>query len=724
MKTESTIKLGITMLALLSSTFINLIQAQSDSISGEYKQVNITYTFYVGGTVRVDAWGYKNWIITQNVNEIEINGNSGTIANDNNFQVSGVLVGETGGLQNYSGNYDPNLKKISGTFTGTVARIGTDGKKYIDEISNGAFSGTKSTSINADFYGTPTSGVTPLTVQFTDQSTGDITSRSWDFGDGQTSTSVNPSHTYQNVGTYTVQLTATGPGESNTKTRTNYINVTSSSTPVANFYGSPTSGVAPLTVQFTDQSTGDITSRSWDFGDDQTSTSVSPSHTYQNVGTYTVQLTATGPGGTNTKTLTNYITVTSSSTPVANFYGSPTSGVAPLTVQFTDQSTGDITSRSWDFGDGQTSTSVNPSHTYQNVGTYTVILSLTGSGGANTKTLNNYIEVFTTGTNLITNPEFDHGMDNWYTYLQHDSRYTMSIDNNYVLSGQNSLKYVIEEGGTQDWYITVFGYVPLQKDKYYEVRFQAKLENKPSKNIRLSFQLEGDPWTVYEEQVTALSATIINYGPFIFKPNVNDPIGRFNFALGLTNNVLIYLDAVYVAEYNPISQVVGFSATPVSGEAPLLVNFYDESSGPITNWLWSFGDGNTSNKQNPNHIYETAGPYTVSLKVTGDSGSYTETKTDYIIVTNPTGIVDLKAVNKNLIFPNPAKAICTVKLPDGISGTVDIKILNSNGVVLISKTGIKEKLYEINLSELKAGLYYISIISDNNNLTNKLIIME
>jgi PKD repeat protein len=162
---------------------------------------------------------------------------------------------------------------------------------------------------------------------------------------------------------------------------------------VANFSGSPTSGVKPLTVQFADASTGQITSRSWDFGDGQTSTLASPSHTYVNSGTYTVSLTATGPGGTDTETKTNYITVTEPPPPVANFSGSPTSGVKPLTVQFADASTGQITSRSWNFGDGQTSTLTNPSHTYVNSGTYTVSLTATGPGGTDTETKTNYIAV-------------------------------------------------------------------------------------------------------------------------------------------------------------------------------------------------------------------------------------------------------------------------------------------------------------------------------------------
>jgi PKD repeat protein len=79
--------------------------------------------------------------------------------------------------------------------------------------------------------------------------------------------------------------------------------------PGANFTGTPTSGAAPLPVQFTDTSTGTPTSWSWDFGDGGTSTAKNPSHTYSDAGTYTVKLTATNPSGSDQEIKTGYITV-------------------------------------------------------------------------------------------------------------------------------------------------------------------------------------------------------------------------------------------------------------------------------------------------------------------------------------------------------------------------------------------------------------------------------
>jgi len=163
--------------------------------------------------------------------------------------------------------------------------------------------------------------------------------------------------------------------------------------PVARFSGSPTSGTAPLAVAFTDTSTGQPTSWAWTFGDGGTSTAQSPTQIYTAAGNYSVTLTATNSLGSNTLTKTNYISVAAPQPPVASFSGSPTSGIVPLTVNFTDTSTGQPTSWAWTFGDGGTSTAQNPSHTYTTAGTYSVTLTATNTMGSNSLTKTNYITV-------------------------------------------------------------------------------------------------------------------------------------------------------------------------------------------------------------------------------------------------------------------------------------------------------------------------------------------
>ncbi len=232
----------------------------------------------------------------------------------------------------------------------------------------------------AGFDCAPKNGAAPLEVTFTNLSTGMITSREWNFGDGESDTAENPVHTYTAIGSYGVLLAVTGPEGTDT-TDTLWITV-GDSIPVATFGASPTSGTVPLEVSFTDSSTGDVTSRTWNFGDGESDTTKNPTHTYTDPGTYGVLLAVEGPGGTDT-TDTTWITV-SDETPAAKLSFTPRTGIAPLEVLFTDSSTGTITSRTWDFGDGESDTAKNPTHTYTDPGTYGIVLAVEGPGGTDT----------------------------------------------------------------------------------------------------------------------------------------------------------------------------------------------------------------------------------------------------------------------------------------------------------------------------------------------------
>jgi len=300
--------------------------------------------------------------------------------------VAALILSKAGG----GGSLTPD--QVKSYLVDNVVDLGSSGwDQYFGHglaDANAAVSAVGGNPPVANFSGSPTSGCVPLTVNFTDLSSGSPTSWSWNFGDGGTSTQQNPSHTYTTTGTYTVSLTATNAYGSDTETKTAYITV--NDLPMAGFTGSPTSGEVPLTVNFTNQSSG-ATSYLWDFGDTQTSTATNPSHTYTAAGTFTVTLTATNSCGSDDEIKIDYITVTCTP-PVADFSGSPTSGEVPLTVNFTDLSTG-ATSWDWDFGDTKTSTAQNPSHTYTSTGTYTVALTATNSCGNDTETKIDYITV-------------------------------------------------------------------------------------------------------------------------------------------------------------------------------------------------------------------------------------------------------------------------------------------------------------------------------------------
>jgi len=194
----------------------------------------------------------------------------------------------------------------------------------------------------------------------------------------------------------------TGPTGSATSTPTGNT-TTPVPGPVANFTASPLTGIAPLTVQFTDLSTNAPTSWSWNFGDGNTANSTvqNPVHTYANPGNYTVSLTVTNSWGSNTRTKIKYITV--NPLPSADFTGTPTAGSAPLQVNFSATSSGTPTAWSWSFGDGNTTgaSQQNPVHLYTVAGNYTVSLTTTYPGSSNTTTKTNYIQVTNGFVNFI-----------------------------------------------------------------------------------------------------------------------------------------------------------------------------------------------------------------------------------------------------------------------------------------------------------------------------------
>ncbi len=492
----------------------------------------------------------------------------------------------------------------------------------------------------ADFAGAPLVGTAPLTVTFTDASSGEITAYLWNFGDGITSTVQNPSHTYTAAGVYTVSLTVSGPGGSDSLTRTDYITV-NEPPPVADFFGAPLTGAAPLTVIFTNTSTGAITSYLWDFGDGITSTLPGPDHTYAAPGLYTVSLTVSGPGGSDSLTRTDYITV-NEPPPVADFFGAPLTGVAPLTVIFTSTSTGAITSYLWDFGDGITSTLPGPDHTYATPGLYTVSLTVSGPGGSDSLTRTDYITVnepapvadffgaplsgiapftvvFTnTSTGAITSYLWDFG-DGITSTLQNPSH-------TYGVAGLYTVSLTVSGPGGSDSlirtdYVTVnesppvagFTGSPLTGTAPLAVTFTST-----STGAITAYQWDfgdGITSTVQNPSHTYTATGVYTVSLMVSGPGGSDSLTRPGY--------------ITVNEPPPAAN---FSGAPLSGSVPLTVTFTDASVGNIISYLWDFGDGLTSTVSNPVHIYMATGIYTVSLTVSGPGGSDTFTRPAYITV--------------------------------------------------------------------------------------------
>lgn len=229
-----------------------------------------------------------------------------------------------------------------------------------------------STSCTAGF----SSSGSGSTLSFSNSSTGSYTNVWWSFGDGGSSTSSNPSHTYASGGTYNVCLTIWNNTSNCSDTLCQSVTVVGASNCAASF----THSMSSNTFSGVNTSTGGYTSLWWDFGDNTFGYNNSVSHTYANQGWYMVCLyiqdsssncfdsycdTVYAPGG-------------STSSCAASFNQS----VSGSTASFTNTSTGSYTNMNWTFGDGSSGAGSNPSHTYTTSGVYLVCLTISDSSSS------------------------------------------------------------------------------------------------------------------------------------------------------------------------------------------------------------------------------------------------------------------------------------------------------------------------------------------------------
>jgi PKD repeat protein len=217
-----------------------------------------------------------------------------------------------------------------------------------------------------------------VACQFQDGSSdsdGSIVSWSWDFGDESTSAEQNPSHSFQSAGTFSVTLEVTDNDDGTRRVTSDVIVAEGNRAPKAAFQAPGCTAGVPCS--FSDASTdedGQIASRSWDFGSGDVSAESSPSHTFSAAGSYPVTLRVVdddGAGDSISATIT--VSPRPPVAPVAGF----TFTCSALSCTFTDRSNDpdrQITGRTWSFGDGTSSTAINPSHAYAAAKTYTVTL--------------------------------------------------------------------------------------------------------------------------------------------------------------------------------------------------------------------------------------------------------------------------------------------------------------------------------------------------------------
>ncbi len=218
-----------------------------------------------------------------------------------------------------------------------------------------------------------------LAINVTNTSVGAV-AYTWNFGDGSpNSTATKPTYTYSTPGVYKLMLIATN----NTTCPDTVIHLIEiANPPKATFTANQVSGCTLISPTFQNASIN-ASSYLWDFGDGTTSTQKNPTHSFNYVNSpYTITLTVTGEYGcTDKSVLTNYISV--AAPPIADFSVAPDTiiKIPNHTFNFTNLTPGTITKYAWDFGDGKISVDKDPSHTYADIGTYKVSLTVTNNDG-------------------------------------------------------------------------------------------------------------------------------------------------------------------------------------------------------------------------------------------------------------------------------------------------------------------------------------------------------
>ncbi len=262
------------------------------------------------------------------------------------------------------------------------------------DITVNGFNVSPQPNLKASFIANPEIQVFPnATVTINNLSSRSGADHAWDFGDGITSSEVNPlPHTYERPGNYTITLELNEDYCTSFDSAYIYIQPTA---PIADFTADPTSGCAPLRVNFTNLTKyGDADKYVWYFGEGEgISNAENPSYTYYRPGTYSVRLEATNSSGITDMAVKRFL-IEVYPVPHADFIIRPVKVKLPEDPIFTTNLSFEADTYFWDFGDGATSTEVEPSHIYTDTGRYDIsLIAMTEHQCADTVVYENIVEV-------------------------------------------------------------------------------------------------------------------------------------------------------------------------------------------------------------------------------------------------------------------------------------------------------------------------------------------
>jgi PKD repeat protein len=332
---------------------------------------------------------------------------------------------------------------------------------------------------------------------------------------------------------------------------------------------------------------------------------------------------------------------------IANFSASPVEGMVPLTVRFNDLSEGSPDAWAWDFGDGNISSDSNPVHVYEVPGTYTVNLTVMAGRSVTSTRKSGFIRAVARGpptANFSAAPlsgpapltvnftDTSGGFPTSWSWAFGDGNVSTDPDPQhvYALPGTYAVNLTVRNPYGNDTVrrpdlVTVTA--PLLR-----ANFSA---NVTAGMVPLAVQFtdasRGNPtswsWAFGDGNVSTDPDPVHVYevpGTYTVNVTVADPYSRHT----VSKSGLIHA----VPQGPPTAN---FSTAPLSGPAPLTVNFTDTSGGFPTSWSWAFGDGNVSTDPDPQHVYALPGMYAVDLTVRNPYGNDTVRRPGLVTVTTP-----------------------------------------------------------------------------------------
>ena len=576
----------------------------------------------------------------------------------------------------------------------------------------------------------------PMEIHFLDLSQFQPGTWYWEFGDGETSNEPSPFHLYTEGGEYEVTLTIMGADSTCNESVTEIVYVEEVVFGCEAYFEYFHTGFNPMMVHFWDMSDFQPGTWYWEFGDGETSGEPNPFHEYLAGGEYEVSLTIMGNDSTCIDTYTEIVEIEEFQFPCEAAFDYWPTWQNPMEIHFLDLSQFQPGTWYWEFGDGETSNEPSPFHIYAEGGEYEVTLTIMGADSTCNESVTEivyveevvfgceaYFEYFHTGFN----PMMVHFWD--MSDFQPGTWYWEFGDGETSNEPNPFHEYLA--GGEYEVSLTIFGADSSCVDTYSEIVVLDTLINACQSNFWWHHNWGGgNPLEIMFENNSYANTPIIEFAWDFGDGTGSDeenPVhlfsdfGFYDVTLGIVAEDGCESEATFEVWVHDWQQNCQALFVPyIDSINPLQVYFNDMSIGPITEWFWEFGDGETSFEQNPVHTYATQDVYIATLTIEAEnctSSFYYEI--DLItgqVVVSPgptTGIIEQETIEVSL-YPNPVQNILNIDL--NTNSNIEVQIVNLAGQVIITS-----RETSIDVSNLSQGIYFANIVTNGQVFTRKFI---